>query len=142
MADAGPYLRPSAFLSHVVNPIVVRLGLGTRLAVRGRRTGKTIEVPMGAPLELDGRRYLVSGRGATHWVRNLRAAGGGELGARGRRERFKAVEVTGEERDRVLATYRSRLGRSVDDYWAKIPAAEGHPVFRVEPAAEIPDTRT
>jgi hypothetical protein len=133
MTDAGPYLRPNAFLSRIVNPIVVRLGLATTVTVRGRSSGRMIRVPMGAPLELDGRRYLVSGRGNTHWARNLRAAGEGQLRTRGRIEQFRATEIDGEARIRVLDAYRAKLGRSVDGHWAQIPDPADHPVFRIDP---------
>ncbi len=65
------------FMSHVVNPITLWLG-GPTLTVRGRRTGRPIRTPV-PTLEVEGARYLVSGGGETHWVRNLRAAGQGEL---------------------------------------------------------------
>ena len=133
MSDARPYVRPNAFLAWVVNPVVVGLGLGTTLIVRGRTSGREIRVPMGAPLEFEGGRYLVSGRGETHWARNLRAAGEASLRSHGRVERFRATEIEGEARVRVLAAYRTKLGRSVDDYWAKIPDAADHPVFRMDP---------
>jgi len=127
------YVKPPAFLAKVVNPVVVRLGLGTQLVVRGRRTGTLIRVPLGAPLEIDGVRYLVSGRGVTHWVRNLRAAGTATLRRGGRAEPFRAVEITGEEQIRIVQTYRTRLGRSVDPYFAEIPDPHDHPVFRIDP---------
>jgi hypothetical protein len=81
------------------------------------------------------RRYLVSGRGDTHWARNLRAAGEGQL-RRGRQtERFRAVELVGDERARIVEAYRAKLGHSVDGYWAQIPDPADHPVFRIDPTA-------
>jgi hypothetical protein len=44
------------------------------LEVRGRKTGKTISLPVD-PLDLDGKRYLVCARGNSNWVRNARTAG-------------------------------------------------------------------
>jgi hypothetical protein len=44
------------------------------LEVRGRKSGKTISLPVD-PLDFEGRRYLVSARGETNWVRNARTAG-------------------------------------------------------------------
>ena len=43
------------------------------LEVRGRKSGRTISLPVDL-LELDGRRYLVCARGNSNWVRNARAA--------------------------------------------------------------------
>jgi deazaflavin-dependent oxidoreductase (nitroreductase family) len=61
------------------------------LHVRGRTTGQWRSVPVNV-LELDGEHYLVSARGETGWVRNLRAAGGGELeyGSSPRTQHFTA----------------------------------------------------
>ena len=69
------YVRPGFLISRIANPILSRLTGTPALIVRGRTSARLLTVPMGAPFEFDGRRYLVSGRGETHWVRNLRAAG-------------------------------------------------------------------
>ena len=137
-AKSGPYIRPGFFMTRIVNPINRRLGLTPLLVVPGRRTGEQRVVPLGRPFEYGGVRYLVSGRGQTQWVRNLRAAGTAELRIRGRREAFHAVEVTGPEREAIVAAYRDRYGRSVRGYFAEIPDPADHPVFRVEPVAAEP----
>ena len=57
---------------------LVRIGLVRShfyvLEVRGRKSGRTISLPVDL-LDLDGRRYLVCARGNSNWVRNARAAG-------------------------------------------------------------------
>ena len=90
-----PYIRPGFVMTHLANPIMRRLGIVQILAVRGRRSGKLLSVPLGKPLELGGVRYLVSGRGNTHWVRNLRAAGRAELRFHGSKEVFRAFDDDG-----------------------------------------------
>jgi deazaflavin-dependent oxidoreductase (nitroreductase family) len=127
------YIRPGFVLAHVVNPVVRRLGATTLLTVPGRVSGKPHATPLGVPIEYHGARYLVSGRGQTQWVRNLRAARGGELRVNRRSERFHAVEVTGPEHDAVVTAYRDKLGRSVQGYFERIPDPADHPVFRIEP---------
>ena len=89
-----------------------------------------LTVPMADPLEFQGRRYLVSGRGETHWVRNLRPARRGVFRMHGRTSPFRATEITGPDHDRVVHAYRSRLGQSVDPYCREIPDPAAHPVFR------------
>jgi deazaflavin-dependent oxidoreductase (nitroreductase family) len=126
-----PYLPPRLFMRRVVNPIMLWLG-GPTLTVRGRSTGRPIRTPV-PTLEFRGDRYLVSGGGETHWVRNLRAAGRGEL-RRGRiREPFTAVEVAGEQHDRVVAAYREQMGRRAREFFHALPDPADHPVFRIEP---------
>jgi deazaflavin-dependent oxidoreductase (nitroreductase family) len=136
-AAPRPYVRSSFLISHVVNPITVRLG-GSTLVVRGRRSGRPIRTPV-PPFDLAGSRYLVSGGGETHWVRNLRAAGEGELRRGGRIEKFRGVEVGGDERDRVVAAYRDRMGRRAAQYFTALPDPADHPVFRIEPVELEPD---
>ena len=135
MASGSGYVRPGFLMARIVNPVVRRFGLAPALIVRGRRSGERIVVPMGEPLELGGARYLVSGRGETHWVRNLRAAGRAEFRWHGSTEPFDAVEILGPQRDEIVRTYRARLGRGVDRYFREIPDSADHPVFRMDQAA-------
>ncbi|KUJ68168.1 hypothetical protein ACZ90_21610 [Streptomyces albus subsp. albus] len=128
--------RPIAWLaSHGVS-----LNGKSVLAVRGRSSGEWRTVPVN-PLTLDGARYLVAPRGATQWVRNLRAAGGGELRVGKRVERFTAVELPDADKPAVLRAYLERWGwevsRFFDGVGAKSPDSElrriaaNHPVFRI-----------
>jgi deazaflavin-dependent oxidoreductase (nitroreductase family) len=131
--DPVRYVRPTFVMAHLVNPVVARLGGTLVLVVRGRRSGQLVRVPLGRPFDLDGVRYLVSGGGETHWVRNLRAAGTGELLLHGTRTAFRAVDVDGSERDRIVAAYRAKQGQSVAPFFRALPEPRDHPVFRVEP---------
>src|SRR5215472_9684103 len=63
------------------------------LYVKGRTSGQWRSNPVNV-LTHEGKRYLVAPRGHTQWVRNLRAAGGGELRVGKRIERFTAAELT------------------------------------------------
>ena len=131
-AASRPYVPSRFFMARVVNPITLLLG-GPTLTVRGRRTGRPIRTPV-PTLEFEGARYLVSGGGETHWVRNLRAAGRGEL-RRGRaREPFVGIEVGGDEHDRVVAAYREHMGWRAREFFTALPDPADHPVFRIEPA--------
>jgi deazaflavin-dependent oxidoreductase (nitroreductase family) len=131
-ADGRPYLNPGFVMKSVIGPLMTRAGRFPVLTVEGRTSGKPRSVPIGAPLQLDGHRYLVSARGQTHWILNLRAAGCGTLRQRGISESFRAVEVDGAERDRVIAAYRAALGKSVEPAFAKLPDPSDHPTFRLE----------
>lgn len=48
------------------------------MSVRGRKSGTMQRIPVN-PHTYEGTQYLVSARGHSQWVRNMRAAGGGEL---------------------------------------------------------------
>src|SRR5262247_795539 len=102
------YQRPDWFTKNVFNrgiALLTRVGIsvyGSRiLAVQGRRSGEWRMTPVNL-LILDGQRYLVAPRGHTQWVRNLRAAGDGELQLGRTVERFSAVEVPIEQRPSIL----------------------------------------
>ncbi len=114
------------------------------LVVRGRTSGEPRSVPVNL-LELDGERYLVAPRGNTQWVRNARAAGGGELRLGRRAEAVELVELPVGDRVPVLRVYLTRwgweVGRFVEGLSTKSTDAEiaavapGMPVFHVRTAA-------
>lgn len=125
------YLRPPWLLRRLANPVVARFGLATTLAVRGRRSGEWRTVPVNV-LEHGGQRYLLAPRGETEWVRNLRAAGTGELRRRGEVEAFRAEEVPADERGPLMESYGERWGRQVRAQFEALPDPADHPVFRIE----------
>src|ERR1700679_3504398 len=92
------FQEPGWFTKNVFNKLVAGLAkLGISIAgsavleVQGRKSGEWRQTPVN-PLEFDGNRYLVSPRGNSQWVRNVRVSGGGRL-VRGRRiEEFSATE--------------------------------------------------
>lgn len=140
------YVRPGR-ATHVFNGIVAgltRLGIsvwGSRvLAVRGRSSGRWRTVPVNL-LTLDGERYLVAPRGRTQWVRNLQAAGGGELRVGRRVEAFTVHELADDEKPAVLRAYLRRWKFEVGVFFDGVDAsasdetlrgiAPGYPVFRL-----------
>jgi deazaflavin-dependent oxidoreductase (nitroreductase family) len=143
------YRPPGWFTRNVANRAVAFLTgrgvslLGSRvLAVRGRSTGEWRTTPVNL-LEHGGRRYLVSARGEGQWVRNLRAAGTGELRVGRRAEAFRARELSDEEKVPVLRAYLKRWKLEVGAFFdgvgpessdAEIRAVAGrHPAFEVLP---------
>ncbi len=115
--------------------------LGSRvLVVRGRKSGEPRSNPVNL-LELDGERYLVAPRGNTQWVRNARAAGGGELHLGKKVEAVELAELPVDQRVPVLRVYLTKWGWEVGRFVeglsksstdAEIAAvAPGMPVFRV-----------
>ena len=140
------YDKPSFFNKSVAGPLMnllTRLGISAgganTLVVRGRKSGEPRSVPVN-PLDHEGARYLVAPRGNTEWVRNLRAAGEGELRLGSKRETVKAVEVGDEEKPPVLRAYlenwagmtKGSFGvdeKATDEELRDI--APDHPVFRI-----------
>jgi deazaflavin-dependent oxidoreductase (nitroreductase family) len=116
----------------VFGRILWRVGISAVLAVPGRHTGRPVRVTL-APWEVDGTRYLMSQYGVTAWVRNLRAAGRGQLHYKDRTETFTAIEVSGDERDQVIAAFRAKADRLLNRDFDRLPDAADHPTFRIEP---------
>jgi len=145
MAD---YRKPGWFTRVVFNVIVAgmtRLGIsvwGSRvLRVKGRKSGQWHSTPVNVLIH-EGHRYLVAPRGETQWVRNLRAAGTGELLLGRRNEPFLAVEFPDEEKPPILRAYLKRWKAEVGFFFDGVSAsspeeelrriAPSHPVFRID----------
>lgn len=139
------YDRPGRLTNNLLNPVVaafIRLGVSVWgscvLAVRGRTSGVWRTMPVNL-LGWDGARYLVWPRGQTPWVRNLRAAGGGELRVGRRVEPFQAVELPDGDKPPVLRAYLRRWQFEVGAFFEGVGAgapdgelkriAPEHPVF-------------
>jgi deazaflavin-dependent oxidoreductase (nitroreductase family) len=134
--NANGRLQPNravAFGRRLFRPMLLRAGIAGVLEVPGRRTGNDVHVTL-ALWEVDGTLYLMSQYGVTDWVRNLRAAGGGRLRRKGHTQVFTATEVVGDERDRVIAAFRSKADGFLNRDFDRLPSAADHPTFRVEPS--------
>ena len=116
----------------LLGPMLLRAGIAGVLEVPGRRTGRDVRVTL-ALWKVDASLYVMSQYGVTDWVRNLRAAGGGKLRHKGRTQPFTAIEVEGDERDRVIAAFRSKADRLLSRDFDRLPSAADHPTFRIEP---------
>ncbi|OBI43355.1 hypothetical protein A5707_05125 [Mycobacterium kyorinense] len=81
---------------------------GTRaLRVRGRKSGKPRSVVVNV-LTVDAVDYLVSPRGNTQWVRNVRAAGAVDVGPRWHRRHARATELADADKPELLRRYLDR----------------------------------
>ncbi|MEV7127346.1 nitroreductase family deazaflavin-dependent oxidoreductase [Streptomyces sp. NPDC093260] len=145
--SSSPYYLKGSALSVRLNGVVgwlARHGLSlagsAELSVRGRKSGELQRIPLN-PHSYDGAQYLVSARGHSQWVRNMRAAGGGELRVGRKVREFTAVELPDAEKLPVLRTYLERSGWQVGAYFQGVTAASSdeeinavavdHPVFRI-----------
>lgn len=131
MSEApGHFLRPSAVerLFGRALTVLVRLGVVRGhffvLEVRGRRSGRTISLPVDL-LEFGGRRYLVCARGESNWVRNARTAGAIVLARALRREHYRVRELPANDRPAILKAYLDRFAVEVQRFF---PVARGSPV--------------
>jgi deazaflavin-dependent oxidoreductase (nitroreductase family) len=145
------YQEPGWFTRNVFNKAVAGLtGLGVSilgsriLAVRGRKSGEWRTTPVNL-LTFEGQHYLVSPRGHTQWVRNLRVAGEGELRLGRGVEPFTATEVSDEEKPAVLRAYLRRWKAEVGVFFGGVGPdstetelrriSPDHPVFKISDRA-------
>ncbi|MGY3200403.1 nitroreductase/quinone reductase family protein [Streptomyces sp. TE5632] len=147
MSSSTPYYRKGSPTAVRLNSVIgwlarhgVSLAGAAELSVRGRTSGRMQRIPVN-PHTWDGAQYLVSARGHSQWVRNMRAAGGGELRVGRKVRSFTAVELPDEEKLPILRTYLKKWGWEVNQYFQGVTAessdeeivasAPDHPVFRI-----------
>ena len=145
------YVLPTSTLGKAVNGFfnavvaaLAKAGLslkGSRvLYVRGRTSGEWRTTPVN-PLRYQGASYLVAPRGQTQWVRNMRAAGGGELHIGRRVEKFTATELADADKPALLRAYLKNWKMEVGAFFDGVgpdatdeqllAIAPGYPVFRI-----------
>jgi hypothetical protein len=125
------YLKPPWFTRTVFNKFAMATGIGNSetLTVTRRVSKQPQEIPVVVPV-VDGVKYLVSTRGETEWVRNVRADPNVTVG----KTRYVAAELPVEQRAPILAVYRPLAGKVVEGYWRQLPDDADHPVFALTPA--------
>jgi deazaflavin-dependent oxidoreductase (nitroreductase family) len=145
------YIKPGWFTRNVFNRGVrwlTRRGvsvLGSReLRVVGRTSG-AVRTTVVNLLDVDGERYLVSPRGTTQWVRNLRVAGSGQLRVGRRVEDVRADELPDDAKAAILRAYVTRWRWEVGQFFEGIgknpteqdlaAIAPGFPVFAIAPVS-------
>jgi deazaflavin-dependent oxidoreductase (nitroreductase family) len=140
------YRKPGWFTRNVFNKLVALLTrsgvsiMGSRvLEVKGRKSGTPRQTPVNL-LALNGREYLVSPRGETQWVRNVRADDGRlDLLLGGKRRSYRGQEVPDGEKVDVLRAYLKRWKAEVGVFFDGVgpdstdeqisAIAHKHPVF-------------
>ncbi len=125
------YLKPPWFVSKVFNKIAMATGVGNSetLTVTRRASGRPQRIPVVVP-EVDGVKYLVSTRGESQWVKNVRVDPRVTVGSAA----YLATEIPVDKRAPILDVYRPLAGRVVEGYWRELPEDADHPVFALTPA--------
>ncbi|MEP7192516.1 MAG: nitroreductase family deazaflavin-dependent oxidoreductase, partial [Actinomycetota bacterium] len=80
---------------------------------------------------LDGSLFVVSPRGESDWVKNVRAAGKIRLGQKGQFETYATTEVPADGREDILKAYRKKAGREMNGYFRRLPGPLDQPTFRL-----------
>ncbi len=140
-----PYNKPTKLTAWTNRALggLAALGLSpsdtVTLEVRGRKSGRVRSNPV-IWVELDGQRYLVSTRGESEWVRNVRAANGEAVLRRRARRPVRLEELSPAESAPVLKAYLRKTQWETKRFFSVDPDAAleeyekigpDHPVFRV-----------
>jgi hypothetical protein len=86
------------------------------------------------PVDVGGVKYLVSTRGESQWVKNVRVDPIVTLKTRSGTTKYVAHETPVENRQPILIAYKVKAGKVVDGYFRKLPDPADHPIFTLTPA--------
>ncbi len=112
-AEAPGLIRRSTPLANRLLRAGMPMGPNVLLTVRGRVSGEPRTAPV-AVIEIKGRRFVIGAYGDVQWIRNLRAAGEGDLQIKG-----ETLHVTARELD--LAAAATFYGVTLPGYIAEFP---------------------
>ena len=128
-------LTPPARITKIFNKLAMYSTLWDvhTLEVARRNAVDPQRVPV-IPLELDGCIFVVSTRGESDWVKNVRVAGKVRLGQKGQFETYTTTEVPADCRAEIVKAYRKKAGREVNGYFKKLPGPPDNPTFKLTPA--------
>lgn len=104
------------------------------MTVITRRSKLPQTIPM-TPVDVDGVKYVVSVRGETEWVKNVRANPQIKLtksGATG----YVATEIPVEARKRILEAYKATASKATHRLFRQLPEDADHPVFALTPLSQ------
>ncbi|HUB57161.1 MAG TPA: nitroreductase/quinone reductase family protein [Mycobacterium sp.] len=134
------YLKPPWFTVKVFNRIAMATGVSNSetLSVTKRGRGEPQHIPVvtvdvGGTSNL-GFNHLVSTRGESQWVKNVRANPTVTLTTKSDAVTYVAREMSAPQRQPILTAYQHKAGRAVDGYFRKLPDPADHPVFALTAA--------
>jgi len=129
------YLKPPWFTRKVFNPIAMATGMADTetLTVSKRGTKEPQSIPV-ITVDVAGIKYLVSTRGESQWVKNVRANPSVKITNKKGATAYSAQEIPEAERQAVLTAYREKAGRTVETYFRRLPREADHPVFALTPS--------
>lgn len=129
------YLKPPWFTVKIFNRIAMRTRISNSetLTVTKRNTKQPQHIPV-VTVDVGGTRYLVSTRGESQWVKNVRANPDITLSSKSGAIKYIARETPAPERQPILTAYRKKAGKVVEGYFRKLPDPADHPVFALTEA--------
>jgi hypothetical protein len=123
------YIKPSWFFARIFNRIALSTGAvkSEPLTVTKRRSKLPQTIPM-TPVDVDGVKYLVSVRGETDWVKNVRANPHVKL-TKSDTTDYVATEMPVEAREPILEAYKATASKATARLFRQLPEDADHPMF-------------
>jgi deazaflavin-dependent oxidoreductase (nitroreductase family) len=130
------YLKPPWFTVKIFNRIAMATGVSDSetLTVTKRGSKEPQKVPV-ITVDVDNTKYLVSTRGESQWVKNVRANPNVKISTKSGTTDYLAEEVPEQDRQAILTAYREKAGKMVDGYFRRLPLEADHPVFALTKTA-------
>jgi hypothetical protein len=130
------YLKPPWFTVKIFNKIAMATGISgsETLTVTKRGSKAPQQIPV-LTVDVDGTKYLVSTRGESEWVKNVRAEPNVTIANKSGTKSYIASEIPVEKRQPILDAYKVKAGKVVEGYFEKLPDPADHPVFTLTPTA-------
>jgi hypothetical protein len=124
------YLNQPWFNREIINRFAMATGVvhSETLTVIKRASKQPQTIPV-TPVEVDCVRYLVSTRGESQWVKNVRVDPNVALTTKYRTTKYVATEIPVENRQPIIEAYKLKAGKVVEGYFSKLPDPADHPVF-------------
>lgn len=127
------YIKPSWFFAKIFNRLALATGAAKSepltVIKRGSKLPQTI--PM-TPVDVNGEKYLVSVRGETEWVKNVRANPHVKLTKSGTTD-YVATEMPTEVRKPILEAYKATASKATARLFRQLPEDADHPAFALTP---------
>jgi hypothetical protein len=129
------YLNQPWFNREIINRFAMATGVvdSQTLTVIKRSSRHVQKLPV-TSVDVDGVKYMVSTRGESQWVKNVRSDPNVTLTTRFGTTRYVATETPVENRQPILDAYKVKAGKIVVGYFGKLPDPADHPVFTLTPA--------
>jgi hypothetical protein len=133
------YLKQPWFNRKIINRFALATGVvhSENLTVIMRASKQPQTIPV-TPVDVDGVKYVVSTRGESQWVRNVRVNPNVTLKSRSGTTKYVADETPVENRRPIIEAYKVKAGKIVKGYFSKLPDPANHPVFTLTPATRQP----
>jgi hypothetical protein len=124
------YLKQPWFNRKIINRFAMATGVvhSENLTVIKRASKQPQTIPV-TPVDVDGVKYLVSTRGESQWVKNVRVDPNVTLKTRSGTTKYVATEIPVENRQPIIEAYKLKAGKVVEGYFSKLPDPADHPVF-------------